>query len=333
MSDIQKKWKCTDEYLDQFLPIMVQPGNYEETLYTGANPLIECIEKSTNTEIRAKHYIEPWILKSINTDEARWKLRQPYLTKELLDDQGFEQHVLAKLSQLSHPFYKRLTVLDKDNGIKIKFYSMEARKNFCLRYQGLHWARNIDTMSDLTWRIPRILKFIPNWRHNLYVAVFEYIEGTVLSDKYEWTDQYDDHGKPDVRAGRADPYWGKVCGVNYKDMRYVKSEIKDVFADLCKASRQLDFSQCPVQQLDNEPEWEEIWQPETDDKIWHIDDWNLENIIETPQGYRLINVDRSVVTSLNNCIQRFITDFRTETNIKWNSRELHDATSLEKRSA
>ena len=82
-----------------------------------------------------------------------------------------------------------------------------------------------------------------------------------------------------------------------------------------------------------EPEWEEIWQQDTDDIIWHIDDWNLENIIDTDFGYRLINVDRSVITSLNNCIQRFVTDFRTETNIKWNSKELYDATSLEKRKA
>ena len=210
---------------------------------------------------------------------------------------------------------------------------MEARKNFCIGFQGLHWARNIDTISEQTTRIPKIFTFKPNWRFQLHVAVFEYIEGEVLSDKYGWTEQYDDEGKPDVRAKRTPPYWGKVSGVNYKDMRHVKSQIKDVFVDLCNASREVNFSGSPRQILDNEPEWEEIWQQDTDDIIWHIDDWNLENIIDTDFGYRLINVDRSVITSLNNCIQRFVTDFRTETNIKWNSKELYDATSLEKRKA
>ena len=32
------------------------------------------------------------------------------------------------------------------------------------------------------------------------IAVFEYVEGTVLGDKYEWTTQYDDDGKPDVKS-------------------------------------------------------------------------------------------------------------------------------------
>ena len=333
MRDIKKRWHCTDDYFDQFLPLMVQPGKYEEILYTGVNPLIEYVEKSTNTEIYAKHYIDPWVLKSINTDKARWKLRQPYLTKDIPRGKSFEQHVLDKLSQLSHPFYKRLTVIDKDKGLKIKFYSMEARKNFCLRYQGLNWARNIEDMSRYTWRIPKIYQYKPNWRNNLNVAVFEYIEGTVLGDKYEWTEQYDDEGKPDVRAGRAKPYWGKVCGVSYKDMRKVKSGIKSTLEDLCTASRQLNFSNQSPQLLDNEPEWEEIWHPDTEDLIWHIDDWNLENIIDTEDGYRLINLDRSVVTCLDNAIHRFVADFRTETNIKWNIRDIYEATTLDKRTA
>ena len=188
-------------------------------------------------------------------------------------------------------------------------------------------------MSECTWRIPKIYDYKPNWRHNLYVAVFEYIEGTVLGDKYEWTEQYDDEGKPDVRAGRNDPYWGKVCGVNYKDMRPVKAEIKNIFIELVRASRHVGFDHAPLQILDNEPEWEEIWHPETDDRIWHIDDWNLENIIDTDSGYRLINLDRSVVTNLNNSIQRFIADFRTETNIRWEYKQLYEETTLDKRTA
>ena len=330
--DIKKKWHCTDEYLNRFLPIMTHSENYEQTLLTGHDPLIQVIAKSTGTEIYAKHYIEPWILKDINTDKAQWKLRQPFFTKDF-SGKDFQSHVFKQLKQLKHPFYKRITVIDKNKGVKIKFYSMEARKNFCLQFQGLNWARNIEEVSNYTWRIPKIYQFNPTFKHNLHVAVFEYIEGDVLGDKYEWTEQYDDEGKPDVRVGRAEPYWGKICGVSYKDMRKVKSSIKKVFTDLCYASRQIDFSYCREQMLDNEPEWEDIWQPETDDRIWHIDDWNLENIIETSDGYRLINLDRSVVTSLNNCIQRFITDFRTETNIKWKPEELYEQTTLDKRTA
>ena len=125
MIDTEKKWKCTDAYLDRFLPIMVQSNNYEETLLTGRNPLIDSIAKSTGTEIYAKHYIEPWVLKAIDTDKARWKLRHPYLAGDFSDG-DFEDHVFKKLRELNHPFYKRLTVIDKDNGVKIKFYSMEA---------------------------------------------------------------------------------------------------------------------------------------------------------------------------------------------------------------
>ncbi|MBC8416925.1 hypothetical protein H8E06_01170 [bacterium] len=331
MTDISKKWHCTDEYLDKFVPIMMQPVKYEETLLTGKNPLLDRIAKDTGTDIYGKHYIEPWVLKDLTTEKAQWKLRQPYLTTNYDPSVDYETHIMDRLRQLRHPIYKRLTVIDKEKGVKIKFYSLEARKNFCINFQGLEWARNIDNMSENTWRIPKLYQFKPTFRNNLFVAVFEYVEGTVLGDKYEWTTQYDDEGKPDVRAGRAKPYWGKICGVSYKDMRSVKKNILKVFTDLHRASKHVDFKRTPLQRLDNEPEWEEIWQTGTDDLIWHIDDWNLENIIDTKDGYRVINLDRSVVTSLDNAIHRFVTDFRTETNIRWDIKDIYEATTLAER--
>ena len=332
MKDISKKWHCTDEYLDKFVPIMMRPDNYEETLLTGKNPLLDRIAKATDTDIYGKHYIEPWTLKDLTSEKAKWKLRQPYFTKEYDPSMDYETYIMKRLRQLHHPIYKRITIIDKQKGVKIKFYSMEARKNFCISFQGLEWVRNIDSMCEHTWRIPKLYQFKPNFRANLHVAVFEYVEGTVLGDKYEWTTQYDDEGKPDVRAGRAKPYWGKVCGVSYKDMRKVKKNILNIFSDLRYASKHVDFQRTPLQRLDNEPEWEEIWRPDTSDLIWHIDDWNLENIIDTKDGYRLINLDRSVVTCLDNAIQRFVTDLRTETNIKWDIRDIYEATTLEERS-
>ena len=62
MTDINKKWHCTDEYLDKFVPIMMKPDNYEEALLTGKNPVIDKVAEATGTDIYGKHYIEPWTL-------------------------------------------------------------------------------------------------------------------------------------------------------------------------------------------------------------------------------------------------------------------------------
>ena len=124
-----------DEYLEKFLPIM-----------TSGKDLADQIASETNTKIYTTPYIEPWVLNSIETKKAQWKLRQPYFRDDFTSG-SFKDHVFKKLKLLRHPHYKRITVLDKIKGYKIKIYSMEARKNFCLQYQGGFWAKNIQKMK------------------------------------------------------------------------------------------------------------------------------------------------------------------------------------------
>jgi len=312
-----------NDYITQFIPIMEEKDNalYGDIL-TGvtANPLIDKIKAETGVDdIITVPYIQPWVLHSIDTPKGKWKLRQP-LFEDKYDGQDFAEHVHEKLGELMHPYYKRVCIIDAKKGIVTKFYSTEARKNYAHIFQGSHWGDSIKQINKHTSCIPKLLHWFPEWRDNINVAVFEYVEGKSLQELYSIPGKHYDRGHPDVVAGRLPSFWGKIDSVNFKNIIKVKNIVESLFIELYRCSQEVDFTSMTYQELDNEPEWLEIWKIPGTERMWNPDDWSLENIVETPAGdYKMIKLDRSVVTDPDNAVERFIADFRNQTNITWES--------------
>ena len=302
--------------LDRVLPLMYEDvDQYEDILLGGVNPLIKKVESATNTVIHPTPYIQPWVLKDINTKKAQWKLRQPLFRRDTFSS----EHIFEQLKTLEHPFYKRITIIDRVNNTVIKIYSVEARKNYALVFQKDSWAQNIMEINNYTDCIPKLLQWLPNFRTNIHIAVFEYIKGIPLKQLYSYPGRQFDTGHPDVITGKLDPYWGNIDSVPYEHIIKVKSVIENLYSKLYIASQLANIT--GHQQLDNEPDWEERWLPTHDKMVWHIDDWNLQNIIETENGeYKAIKLDRAVVCDINNATARLMADLRNQTNIRWKSK-------------
>ena len=302
--------------VDKFLPLLYEDANqYENILLGGINPLISEIEKDTNTEIHVTPYIQPWVLKGINTEKAQWKLRQPLFRRDAFSP----DYIFKQLRSLKHLFYKRITAINKEEKTVTKIYSVEARKNYALIFQGDAWAQNIREINKYTTCIPKLLQWLPNFHSNVHVAVFEYIPGVPLKKLYSYPGKQFDTGHPDVITGKLAPYWGNIDSVPYEHIIKVKSIIERLYYNLYEASQLADLT--GYQQLDNEPDWEGRWLPPHSKMVWHIDDWSLQNIIEAEDGeYRAVKLDRAVVCDINNATVRLMADLRNQTNIRWKSK-------------
>lgn len=85
----------------------------------------------------------------------------------------------------------------------------------------------------------------------------------------------------------------------------------------------INLSRFVYQELENEPEWKDIWLPGRSNLMINVDDWRLPNIIEQPDGeWKFVKLDRVVVVDKENAKQRFIADLRSQTNINVTLKDL-----------
>ena len=86
--------------------------------------------------------------------------------------------------------------------------------------------------------------------------------------------------------------------------------------DICLSCQHVDLTSWNYQQTENEPEWGDRWDFTDTRRILNVDDWRLQNIIESTDGsWKFVKLDRTVMTDPTNAIKRFIADLRSQTNI------------------
>lgn len=269
--------------------------------------------KSDTIEIHVTPYIDDYTLRTASTKRSRWKLRQPFFAD--IDNINTDT-ILNRMQDLSHPYYKRVTIIDKQNRHVIKLYSTEHRKNYSIQYQGEQWANNIRYVNNRCDMFPKLLYYAGEIVPDIHAAVFEYIPGETLFDKYSYYDEKMDHGHPDVIAGNLDPYQAIISAVKIEHAAKVRSILLNMYVRLYKITKDIQKVEHINQMTANEPDWQDRWCVD-DRRMINPDDWRLENIKQIDESYKFIKIDRTVVTDPVNATHRFIADLRNQTNLNF----------------
>ena len=305
--------------IERYLPILTSRDHdhqHRDILLNGQEHTMVKKLKSDAIDIHVTPYIDDNILRTASTKRSRWKLRQPLFSdiENITTDA-----ILNKLNELSHPYYKRITIIDRRNSYVIKLYSTEHRKNYAIRYQGEQWANNIQYVNDRCSIFPKLLYYNSDIVPNVHAAVFELVSGDTLFDMYAYYDKKMDDGHPDVIAGRLEPYQASISAVRIEHIMRVRGILLSMFSELYSVTRDIQNKKHIYQQTDNEPDWTNRWCDQDDRRMINPDDWRLENIKLTPEGnYRFVKVDRTVISDPVNATHRFIADLRNQTNLNFN---------------
>jgi hypothetical protein len=271
------------------------------------------LSRELNLDIYVTPYIEPQILKNAETEAGRWKLRQPIFN----DVNKTESDIIQAITeQFVHPYYKRVTAIDRDKGVVYKLYSIEHQRNYAIQQQGDKWGHMVMQLCESTPLVCNMIDWLPNLENNIHGAIFEYVDGETVDSMYCEIGRKLDTGHPDVVAGNLKPYWGTISCVNVNNYMFIKRKIINMYVDICRSSQHVNMSDWNYQQTDNEPDWTALWVTDDPRRILNVDDWRLQNIIETPSGdWIYIKPDRVVLTDPSNATKRFVADMRNQTNI------------------
>lgn len=298
----------------QLLPVMYPVDGHADIL-TGKlrHPHVIKLVNETDLDIYTTHYIEPNIIKNAETKWGSWKLRH-----EIFDDVPKTEHdiIEAIVTKFEHPYYKRVTAIDRQNNVVYKLYSVEHRRNYAIQQQGDRWGDMVEQLCDNYSDICDIIEWIPNIDTNVHAAMYEYIPGETVDNMYCEVGRKYDTGHPDVVAGKLEPYWGTISCVNVNDYMYTKRKIINMYIDMCRSCKHMNLSMWNYQQTENEPDWTDRWELGDTRYVLNVDDWRMQNIVETPAGeWKYIKPDRLVMTDLTNATNRFVADMRNQTNI------------------
>jgi len=298
----------------QLLPIMYPVDNHTDIL-TGKtkHPHVIKLVNETDLDIYTTYYIEPDIVKNAETKKGAWKLRQ-----EVFADVPKTEHniIQAIVTKFEHPYYKRVTAIDRQSNVVYKLYSTEHQRNYAIQQQGDRWGDMVRQLCDVNDSVCNILEWIPNIDTNVHAAMYEYVPGETVDNIYCEVGKKYDTGHPDVIAGKLEPYWGTISCVNVSDYMHIKREVIKMYINMCTSCRDMDLSIWNYQQTENEPDWSSRWEQGDNRHVLNVDDWRLQNIIETDQGdWKYIKPDRLVMTDLTNATNRFVADMRNQTNI------------------
>lgn len=299
----------------QLIPLMYKcKERHDEILTNGAkHSLTSRVYDRLGLDIFTTPYIEPNIIKTAETKKGSWKLRQPIFDNVPKTEQDIVD-VITK--SFSHPYYKRLTAIDRDKQLVYKLYSIEHQRNYAIQQQGDKWGEMVSKLCEHAPSTCKILEWLPNIDNNLHGAIFEYIDGETVDNIYCEVGKKLDTGHPDVIAGKLEPYWGTISCVGVSDYMFIKRNIVNMFTDIGRSCLSVDLSRWDYQRTENEPDWTEQWITSDTRRILNVDDWRLQNIIETPSGdWKFIKLDRVVMTDPTNATKRFAADMRNQTNI------------------
>lgn len=304
-----------DPIFPQLIPIMLPDRIGFKELLRGDRRHSALIKATNelNLDIYTTPYIEPEIIKNADTDKGSWKLRQP-IFKDIVKTE--ENVINTIVKNFAHPYYKRITAIDRTKGVVYKLYSTEHQRNYALQQQGDDWGNMVKQLCECNDNVAKIIEWLPNISKNLHGAMFEYIPGQTVDDMYCEVGKKLDTGHPDVVSGKLKPYWGTISCVNVHDYYKIKRKVTDMFVKLCITTSKINLQQWQYQQTENEPDWTEKWSHDDNRRILNFDDWRLQNIMITPDGeWKFIKLDRLVMTDPTNATERFVADMRNQTNI------------------
>lgn len=282
------------------------------------HPFKEFIEREYKCKINCVAYIEPYHVRNAESDNSRWKLRQPQF-------QSIENintiNILNQLKRNTHPYYKK--IYTRHNDLCIKIYSTEFGKNAAIKNNTKNWGNMLDILSKGKV-IPEIIEWLPEFRDDVHVLIYKHVDGTALDVKYGNICKKWDTGHPDSIAGILPPYWATITAVNYKHIAKVKRQILDLFKRQYEISCNTNLSHYNYQLLDREGEWENMWRYGDDRKIINIDDWRLQNIIELQSGDCIVHkFDRIILSDYTNAFYRLKADLRNQSNIEITEDDAH----------
>ena len=142
-----------DQLIKQYLPLLTmreqRADDHKDILLKNKPHSLIDDYSDDGIEIHTTPYIDSHIICNASSDAGKWKLRQPFFEDI---NRINTVSVMSKMNELSHPYYKRITIIDKNQKRVIKLYSTEHRKNYAIGFQGDQWAeniRNINNHSDL----------------------------------------------------------------------------------------------------------------------------------------------------------------------------------------
>ena len=296
----------------QLLPLMFRCENHMDVIQGyGAHDELQKAVDNTGMDIHLTPYIHPYYINNTDTDNSRWKLRQPIFE----DVDLTKDNVINTITNTSqHPYYKRITAIDRKNKLVHKLYSTEQQKNYAIQQQGDMWGEMVKRLCDNTDQVCKIYDWQTDVSQNVYGATFEYIPGASAHNTHCYTGSKMETKHPDVTAGRLKPYMATISCVNYKSYSHVKSQLLNMFNDVTTVIKSVD-NRWLYQQTQNEPDWTEQWERHDSRRVLNVDDWRLQNIIVSDIGWKCVKLDRVVMTDPTNARNRFKADLRNQTNI------------------
>lgn len=308
------------QLIKRFIPLMTtRADDHLGTLLDGKpHQLLSQLQAAMNVKVTCTSYIEPNILKNCHLPECAWKLRHVRFDNVAIDT----QKLVDELSRDKHPYYKKIEVIRDD--ITFKLYSVESNKNKAISTQKNNWGDMLKMLNSLDKPVmPEILHWFPNIDVNLHAIVYKTPTGRTLHDKYATIGKKFETQHPDTIAGALPPYWATVSTVRHTMQPRLIRIVCDLFVMLYNGSKSLPLTAFKYQDLSKEPDWEKIWKQGDDRRMINVDDWRLQNIMETDDNeYLIADFDRATVTDPTNGIIRFVADFRNQTNLTINPERL-----------
>lgn len=296
----------------QLLPLMFRCDNHMDVIqgYDVHDELLKIVN-NTGLSIHLTPYIHPYYINNTDTDNSKWKLRQPIFK----DIELTKDNVINTITNTSqHPYYKRITAIDREKKLVHKLYSTEQQKNYAIQQQGDLWGEMVKRLCENTDQVCKMYDWQTDVSHSVYGATFEYIEGASAHNTYCHIGSKMETKHPDVIAGRLKPYMATISCVNYKSYSHVKAQLLDMFNNVTSIINNVD-NRWLYQQTQNEPDWTEQWEQHDDRRVLNVDDWRLQNIIISDIRWRYVKLDRVVMTDPTNAWKRFKADLRNQTNI------------------